>query len=56
MIFSSLEFIFIFLPITFFIYFYLNHKRLAEASKGFLVFSSFYITNFYRAAPKIIFV
>ncbi len=40
MLFSSYEFIFIFLPITFFIYFYLNHKRLIEASKIVLVFSS----------------
>lgn len=40
MLFNSFEFIFAFLPITFIIYFYLNHKRLTEASKGFLVFSS----------------
>ena len=40
MLFNSYEFIFAFLPITFFIYFYLNHKRLTIASKGFLVFSS----------------
>jgi len=40
MLFNSYEFIFIFLPITWFIYFYLNSKRLIELSKGFLVFSS----------------
>jgi len=40
MLFNSHEFIFIFLPITFFVYFYLNQKRLTEASKGFLVCSS----------------
>jgi len=40
LLFNSYEFIFAFLPITFFIYFYLNQKRLTEASKGFLVFSS----------------
>jgi len=40
MLFNSYEFIFIFLPTTFFIYFYLNNKRLILASKGFLVFSS----------------
>jgi len=30
MLFNSYEFIFAFLPITFFVYFYLNSKRLAE--------------------------
>ncbi len=40
MLFNSVEFIFIFLPITFFVYFYLNNKRLSEASKAFLVFVS----------------
>ncbi len=40
MLFNSYEFIFLFLPITFFIYFYLLSKRLTVASKGFLVFSS----------------
>ncbi|WP_156961485.1 MBOAT family O-acyltransferase, partial [Sulfurospirillum arsenophilum] len=33
-------FIFVFLPITFFVYFYLNSKRLTTASIAFLVFSS----------------
>ncbi|MBN1840649.1 MAG: MBOAT family protein [Campylobacterales bacterium] len=40
MLFNSYEFIFLFLPITFFIYFYLNSKRLTEAGKAFLVFAS----------------
>jgi D-alanyl-lipoteichoic acid acyltransferase DltB (MBOAT superfamily) len=40
LLFNSYEFIFLFLPITFFIYFYLNKKRLTEAAKGFLVVSS----------------
>lgn len=40
MLFNSYEFIFIFLPITFFVYFYLNNLRLITASKGLLVFSS----------------
>ena len=40
MLFNSYIFIFAFLPITWFIYFYLNTKRLIELSKGFLVFSS----------------
>ena len=40
MLFHSYGFIFIFLPITFFIYFYLNNKKATIASKGFLVASS----------------
>lgn len=40
MLFNSTEFIFVFLPITFFLYFFLNKKRLTKASKGLLVFSS----------------
>lgn len=40
MLFNSYEFIFLFLPITFVVYFYLLHKRLTVASKGFLVFAS----------------
>ncbi|MEA3512138.1 MAG: MBOAT family protein [Campylobacterota bacterium] len=40
MLFNSFEFIFMFLPLTFIVYFYLNHKRLTVASKGFLVFTS----------------
>ena len=42
MFFNSYEFIFFFLPVTFFIYFYLNKKHLTEASKGFLVFASLF--------------
>ena len=42
MLFNSYEFIFLFLPITFFIYFYLNKKRLSDASKAFLVFASLF--------------
>jgi len=40
MLFNSYEFIFIFLPISFFIYFYLNKKRLTIASKSWLIFAS----------------
>ena len=50
MLFNSYEFIFAFLPITFFIYFYLNHKRLTEASKGFLVFSSLFFYSWWNIA------
>ena len=48
MLFNSYVFIFFFLPITFFIYFYLNHKRLTEASKGFLVFSSLFFYSWWN--------
>ncbi len=48
MLFNSYEFIFAFLPITFFIYFYLNHKRLTEVSKGFLVFSSLFFYSWWN--------
>jgi len=48
MIFSSYEFIFAFLPITYIIYFYLNHRRLTEASKGFLVFSSLFFYSYWN--------
>ena len=48
MLFNSYAFIFVFLPITFFIYFYLNHKRLTEASKGFLVFSSLFFYSWWN--------
>ncbi len=50
MLFNSYEFIFAFLPITFLIYFYLNHKRLTEASKGFLVFSSLFFYSWWNIA------
>ena len=50
MLFNSYEFIFVFLPITFFIYFYLNHKRLTEASKGFLVCSSLFFYSWWNVA------
>ena len=50
MLFNSYEFIFFFLPITFFIYFYLNNKKLTEASKGFLVFSSLIFYSWWNIA------
>lgn len=48
MLFNSYEFIFAFLPIVFFVYFYLNAKRLTEASKGFLVFSSLFFYSWWN--------
>lgn len=50
MLFSSYEFIFVFLPITFFIYYYLNQKKFTEASKGFLVFSSLFFYSWWNIA------
>jgi len=50
MLFNSYEFIFLFLPITFFIYFYLNKKHLTEASKGFLVFASLFFYSWWSIA------
>ena len=48
MLFNSYIFIFAFLPVTFFVYFYLNHRRLTEASKGFLVFSSLFFYSWWN--------
>ena len=42
MLFNSYEFIFLFLPTVFFIYFYLNRKRLTEVAKAFLIFASLF--------------
>ena len=50
LLFNSYEFIFVFLPITFFVYFYLNHKRLTEASKGFLVLSSLFFYSWWNVS------
>lgn len=48
MLFNSYIFIFAFLPITFFVYFYLNNKRLTEAAKAFLVFSSLFFYSWWN--------
>ena len=50
MLFNSYEFIFLFLPITFFVYFFLNKKRLSEAAKGFLVLSSLFFYSWWNIA------
>jgi len=42
MLFSSVTYIFFFLPITFFVYFYLQEKRLHIAAQGFLVLASLF--------------
>ncbi|PHS36988.1 MAG: membrane-bound O-acyltransferase family protein [Sulfurovum sp.] len=50
MLFNSYEFIFALLPISFFVYFYLNSKRLTEAGKAFLVFSSLFFYSWWNVA------
>ena len=50
MLFNSYVFIFAFLPVTFFVYFYLNSKRLTEASKAFLVLSSLFFYSWWNIA------
>jgi D-alanyl-lipoteichoic acid acyltransferase DltB (MBOAT superfamily) len=48
MLFNSYAFIFLFLPITFFIYFWLNKKRLTQASKGWMVFASLFFYSWWN--------
>ena len=48
MLFNSFEFIFLFLPIVFFIYFYLNKKKLVTTSKIFLVLSSLFFYSWWN--------
>ena len=48
MLFNSYEFIFVFLPISFFVYFYLNSKRLTTASKGWLIFTSLFFYSWWN--------
>jgi alginate O-acetyltransferase complex protein AlgI len=57
MLFNSYEFIFAFLPITFFIYFYLNYKRLTIASEVFLIVASLFFYSWWNIIylPLILF-
>ncbi|MDO9206849.1 MAG: MBOAT family protein [Sulfuricurvum sp.] len=48
MLFNSYEFIFLFLPITFGIYFWLNKKRLTQASKAWMVFTSLFFYSWWN--------
>jgi alginate O-acetyltransferase complex protein AlgI len=48
LLFNSYEFIFVFLPVSFFIYFYLNHKRLTNASKIWLGFTSLFFYSWWN--------
>ena len=48
MLFNSLEFLFVFLPITFIVYFVLNKKKLTQLAKGWLVLASLYFYSFWK--------
>lgn len=48
MLFSSYEFIFLFLPITFFVYLYLNKLHLTIASRVFLVLASLFFYSWWN--------
>ena len=48
MLFNSYEFIFMFLPFTFFVYFFLLSKRLVTGAKGFLVFASLFFYSWWN--------
>ena len=48
MLFNSFEFIFLFLPITFFIYFYLLNQNYQVGAKGFLVLSSLFFYSWWN--------
>jgi len=50
MLFNSYEFIFAFLPITFFIYFFLLHTRMVVGAKAFLVFASLFFYSWWNIA------
>ena len=50
MLFNSYEFILIFLPISFFVYFYLLSIRMVVAAKGWLVFSSLFFYSWWNIA------
>tara|TARA_B100000787_G_C16180511_1_gene291517 strand:+ start:252 stop:1724 length:1473 start_codon:yes stop_codon:yes gene_type:complete len=49
-LFNSYGFIFAFLPISFFLYFYLNHKRLVIGAKYWLVFTSLFFYSWWNIA------
>ena len=48
MLFNSYEFLLLFLPITFFVYFYLNSKKLITISKIFLVSASLFFYSWWN--------
>lgn len=48
MLFNSYEFIFLFLPISLFIYFWLNKRRLVQGGKAWLVLSSLFFYSWWN--------
>ena len=48
MLFNSYEFIFLFLPISFFVYFYLNHKKLTKVAKIWLIVASLFFYSWWN--------
>ena len=48
MLFNSYIFIFLFLPVTLFVYFSLNHRKLTTASKAFLVVASLFYYSWWN--------
>ncbi len=50
MLFNSYVFIFLYLPISFFLYFFLLNIRLMTAAKGFLVFASLFFYSWWNVA------
>lgn len=48
MLFNSFEFILLFLPITFAVYFFLNHNKLIELAKGWLVLASLVFYSYWN--------
>lgn len=48
MLFNSIEFLFIYLPIVFFVYFALNKIKLVELAKGWLVFASLLFYSYWK--------
>lgn len=48
MLFNSYEFIFLFLPITFFVYYWLSKNRLTQASKAWMVFVSLFFYSWWN--------
>ena len=50
MLFNSYEFIFFFLPLSFFLYFFLLNRRLIVGAKAFLVFASLFFYSWWNIA------
>jgi len=48
LLFNSYIYIFLFLPITFFVYFFLNSKRLTTASRGWLILASLFFYSWWN--------